>query len=131
MAENVFFIGVDVGSGSVRAALVDEKGHVVNVATKKIQTWNSKVDFYEQSSNNIWACCISVIKVCKPLIKHLYDKNWQYNFINFKNIITIRFYKRLCRYLRRRFQHVVITLNFKKNCRRVLIKNKINLKKIV
>lgn len=63
MSENVFFIGVDVGSGSVRAALVDEKGHVVNVAVKELQTWKPKVDFYEQSSNNVWTCCVSVIKV--------------------------------------------------------------------
>lgn len=63
MTEKVYFVGVDVGSGSVRAALVDEKGHVVNVAVKETQTWNPKVDFYEQSSNNIWTCCVSVIKV--------------------------------------------------------------------
>lgn len=63
MSEKVHFIGVDVGSGSVRAALVDEKGHVVNVSVRETKTWTPKINFYEQSSSNIWACCVAVIKV--------------------------------------------------------------------
>ncbi|XP_047021622.1 FGGY carbohydrate kinase domain-containing protein [Helicoverpa zea] len=62
MSKKVYFIGVDVGSGSVRAALVDDKGHVLNSSVKEIQTWKPKVDYYEQSSNNIWECCVFVIK---------------------------------------------------------------------
>ncbi|CAG4912273.1 unnamed protein product [Colias eurytheme] len=58
----VYFIGVDVGSGSVRAALVNENGKVIESAVKSIQTWKPKPGYYEQSSNNIWECCISVIK---------------------------------------------------------------------
>lgn len=63
MSNNIYFVGVDVGSGSVRAALVDNKGHVLSQAVKEIQTWKQKVNFYEQSSNDIWDSCISVIKV--------------------------------------------------------------------
>lgn len=63
MSKEIHFIGVDVGSGSVRAALVDDKGHVLNSCVKEIQTWKPKVDYYEQSSNNIWECCVFVIKV--------------------------------------------------------------------
>lgn len=63
MDTEVFFIGVDVGSGSVRAALVDTKGHVIKTSVKELKTWKPKVDFYEQSSDNIWHCCLEVIKV--------------------------------------------------------------------
>lgn len=59
-----YFIGVDVGSGSVRAALVDQTGHVLATAVRELQTWKPKVDFYEQSSDDVWNCCVFVIKVC-------------------------------------------------------------------
>lgn len=61
--ETIYLIGVDVGSGSVRAALVDSKGHVLKSSVREIQTWKPAVDFYEQSSDNIWDCCVNVIKV--------------------------------------------------------------------
>ncbi|XP_046965108.1 FGGY carbohydrate kinase domain-containing protein [Vanessa cardui] len=57
-----YFIGVDVGSGSVRAALVDKSGHIIKTAVKNLQTWKPKADYYEQSSNNVWECCEYVIK---------------------------------------------------------------------
>lgn len=63
MSEEAYFIGVDVGSGSVRAALVDHKGHVVKSSVREIQTWKPSVDYYEQSSGDIWETCIYVIKV--------------------------------------------------------------------
>lgn len=58
-----YFIGVDVGSGSVRAALVTSNGCVKKVAVKEIQTWKPKVDHFEQSSNDIWMKCLETIKV--------------------------------------------------------------------
>ncbi|XP_045448329.1 FGGY carbohydrate kinase domain-containing protein [Melitaea cinxia] len=58
----IYFIGVDVGSGSVRAALVDEIGHIIKTSVKNLQTWKPKPDFYEQSSNDVWDCCAHVIK---------------------------------------------------------------------
>lgn len=67
MAEEVYFVGVDVGSGSVRAALVDQTGHVLKTSVKELQTWKPRVNFYEQSSNDIWDCCVYVIKVIKVL----------------------------------------------------------------
>ncbi|CAG9783952.1 unnamed protein product [Diatraea saccharalis] len=62
MASKIYFIGVDVGSGSVRAALVDEKGHVLKTSVKALQTWKPKTDYFEQSSNDVWECCLHVIK---------------------------------------------------------------------
>lgn len=61
--EEIYFISVDVGSGSVRAALADQKGHVLETSVKVLQTWKPKVDFYEQSSNDVWDCCVYVIQV--------------------------------------------------------------------
>ncbi|XP_039746729.1 FGGY carbohydrate kinase domain-containing protein [Pararge aegeria] len=57
-----YFIGVDVGSGSARAALVDQNGHVVKASVKELQTWKPKTDYYEQSSDDVWKCCEHVIK---------------------------------------------------------------------
>lgn len=56
-------IGIDVGTGSVRGALVSRNGKIVKVHTLAITTWNPKPDFYQQSSNEIWSACCAIIKV--------------------------------------------------------------------
>jgi ribulose kinase len=38
--EKKFFLGVDVGTSSVRCALVDHHGKVIGHASKTIQIWN-------------------------------------------------------------------------------------------
>jgi len=60
-----YYVGIDVGSASVRAALVDEYGTVVAHADQPIQIWEPQPDHYEQSSADIWAACCSVTKVCE------------------------------------------------------------------
>ncbi|XP_075280504.1 FGGY carbohydrate kinase domain-containing protein isoform X3 [Opisthocomus hoazin] len=57
-----YYVGIDVGSASVRAALVDEYGTVVAHADQPIQIWEPQPDHYEQSSADIWAACCSVTK---------------------------------------------------------------------
>ncbi|XP_014726040.1 PREDICTED: FGGY carbohydrate kinase domain-containing protein isoform X2 [Sturnus vulgaris] len=57
-----YYVGVDVGSASVRAALVDGFGTVVAHAERPIQIWEPQPDHYEQSSADIWAACCSVTK---------------------------------------------------------------------
>ncbi|XP_025837313.1 FGGY carbohydrate kinase domain-containing protein-like [Agrilus planipennis] len=57
-----YFIGVDVGTGSVRAALVAKNGKVAKAAVENLKTWNPQPDFYEQSSDDVWNCCKKVIK---------------------------------------------------------------------
>ncbi len=48
-------IGVDVGTGSVRAGVFDLDGTMLGTASSPILEFNPKPDFYEQSSENIWA----------------------------------------------------------------------------
>ncbi|KAM6077477.1 FGGY carbohydrate kinase domain-containing protein isoform 3-T16 [Theristicus caerulescens] len=57
-----YYVGIDVGSASVRAALVDEFGTVVAHADQPIQIWEPEPDHYEQSSSDIWAACCLVTK---------------------------------------------------------------------
>ena len=47
-------IGVDVGTGSVRAGVFSSEGKLLGVATEEIKTFNPQHNFYEQSSDNIW-----------------------------------------------------------------------------
>ncbi|XP_068629746.1 FGGY carbohydrate kinase domain-containing protein [Battus philenor] len=61
MDNQIFFVGVDVGSGSVRAALVDQNGHVLQTSVKELQIWKPEPSFFEQSSNDIWNSCGYVI----------------------------------------------------------------------
>ncbi|XP_039590649.1 FGGY carbohydrate kinase domain-containing protein [Polypterus senegalus] len=59
-----YYVGIDVGTASVRAALVDQEGIVVAVAEEAIQIWEPQPDHYEQSSTDIWArCCVACQKV--------------------------------------------------------------------
>ena len=56
-----YTVGVDVGTASVRAALVQSDGRIVATETKSIKIWNPQPDFYEQSSDDIWeAVCFTV-----------------------------------------------------------------------
>ncbi|XP_021260963.1 FGGY carbohydrate kinase domain-containing protein isoform X7 [Numida meleagris] len=57
-----YYVGIDVGSASVRAALVDEFGTVAKHAEQPIQIWEPQPDHYEQSSADIWAACCAVTK---------------------------------------------------------------------
>lgn len=59
----IYFIGVDVGTGSARAALVNAHGHVLQIHTKTIKTWNPQPDHYEQSSEDIWEAVCECVRV--------------------------------------------------------------------
>ncbi|MCC6319806.1 MAG: FGGY-family carbohydrate kinase [Phycisphaerales bacterium] len=47
-------IGVDVGTGSVRAAVFDLGGRRLGMGVKPIQIWRPQADFVEQSGDDIW-----------------------------------------------------------------------------
>ena len=51
---NKFLIGVDVGTGSVRAALFTLQGRRESARVIPISVINPAEDFYEQDSNEIW-----------------------------------------------------------------------------
>ncbi|XP_014347996.1 FGGY carbohydrate kinase domain-containing protein isoform X3 [Latimeria chalumnae] len=57
-----YYVGIDVGTASVRAALVDQFGVVVAQAEQVLQIWEPQTDHYEQSSNDIWNACCTVTK---------------------------------------------------------------------
>lgn len=63
MVERKYYIGVDVGTGSARAAIVRDDGYIVSVATESIRIWNPKPNMYEQSSDNIWNAVTVCVKV--------------------------------------------------------------------
>jgi FGGY-family pentulose kinase len=49
------YLGIDVGTGSVRAGLFDCDGRRLGSASEPIQMWRPQEDFVEQSSEDIWA----------------------------------------------------------------------------
>ncbi|GLH03762.1 uncharacterized protein GBIM_09616 [Gryllus bimaculatus] len=57
-----YFVGIDVGTGSVRAALVDKQGKILKTDTEPINTWTPKPNFFEQSSDDIWRACCKTVK---------------------------------------------------------------------
>lgn len=60
-----YFIGVDVGTGSTRAALFTKKGDIVKLSTYPIKTWNPKPEYFNQSSEDIWLACNKAIMVSR------------------------------------------------------------------
>uniref|UniRef100_A0A3Q1GVL3 FGGY carbohydrate kinase domain-containing protein n=1 Tax=Acanthochromis polyacanthus TaxID=80966 RepID=A0A3Q1GVL3_9TELE len=61
MAER-FYVGVDVGTASVRAALVTRDGQLRRTAEEPISIWEPQSDHYVQSSTEIWDKCCKVVK---------------------------------------------------------------------
>ncbi|XP_077978757.1 FGGY carbohydrate kinase domain-containing protein-like [Glandiceps talaboti] len=62
MGDGNLYIGVDVGTGSVRAALVNSDGVILTTSQKDIKIWEPAVDFYEQSSEDIWNTVCHIVK---------------------------------------------------------------------
>ncbi|ROT63789.1 putative FGGY carbohydrate kinase domain-containing protein-like [Penaeus vannamei] len=67
-----YYIGVDVGTSSVRAGLVSRLGSVVKMHTIPITVSNPKPDFYEQDSEEIWT---SVCEAVKFVTSEIADKS--------------------------------------------------------
>uniref|UniRef100_A0A674MZ57 FGGY carbohydrate kinase domain-containing protein n=1 Tax=Takifugu rubripes TaxID=31033 RepID=A0A674MZ57_TAKRU len=58
----VYYVGVDVGTASVRAALVSRSGQLKSIAQEPISIWEPQADHYVQSSTEIWEKCCTVVK---------------------------------------------------------------------
>ena len=65
LSENYYF-GIDVGTGSARAALVKGDGTVVVSSTQETITYRDPNDhrIFEQSTTNIWSSISKAIKAC-------------------------------------------------------------------
>lgn len=61
-----YYVGVDVGTASVRAALVTCDGQVKSMAEEEIHIWEPHQDHYVQSSSDIWTKCCTTVRVNKP-----------------------------------------------------------------
>ena len=57
-----FVVGVDVGTGSVRAGLFDLHGRRRAIASEPIRTWQPKPEWAEQSSDEIWETVGRVVR---------------------------------------------------------------------
>jgi FGGY-family pentulose kinase len=57
MTEPRYYLGIDVGTGSVRAAIFDADGTRAGMGVAPIQIFRPEEDFVEQSSDDIWAAC--------------------------------------------------------------------------
>lgn len=61
MPDQLYYVGIDVGTGSARAGVFDAEGHMLAADNHAIQMWEPTVDFVEQSSEDIWrAVCRAV-----------------------------------------------------------------------
>ncbi len=59
----IYYIAVDVGTSSVRTAVVDRGGKIISFASEEIRIWQPSADMYEQSSDDIWICLFAAVKV--------------------------------------------------------------------
>lgn len=80
-ASEKYFVGIDVGTGSARAALVNAVGQVKQTHVVAIQTWNPKPDHYEQSSDDIWRSVCKCVKVYNIITLQYYNKIYNINEI--------------------------------------------------
>jgi len=60
--EKNHYIGIDVGTGSARACIMNDKGDIVGLASENIGLWQPETGYYEQSTTNIWRCICSSIQ---------------------------------------------------------------------
>lgn len=57
-----FYIGVDVGTGSARACIIDETGDIKALASENIKLWQPETGYYEQSTTDIWQCICECVR---------------------------------------------------------------------
>jgi FGGY-family pentulose kinase len=52
-----YYLGVDVGTGSARAAVFDQSGKMFGMGSQAILIFRPREDFVEHSSDDIWRAC--------------------------------------------------------------------------
>ena len=58
------FLGIDVGTGSVRVGAFDRRGKMRGKGEHPIQIWRPRPDFVEQSSEDIWKATARATRAC-------------------------------------------------------------------
>jgi FGGY-family pentulose kinase len=57
-----YYLGIDVGTGSARAAVFDDTGKMHGMASQAILIFRPREDFVEHSSEDIWRACGSAVR---------------------------------------------------------------------
>ncbi|OTB01693.1 hypothetical protein M426DRAFT_63489 [Hypoxylon sp. CI-4A] len=57
-----YYIGVDVGTGSARALIIDDEGNSIASAAKTIGEWQPQPGMHEQSVSEIWGSICYAVK---------------------------------------------------------------------
>ncbi len=57
-----FYLGIDVGTGSVRAGIFDARGTRHGMGVAAIEMFRPEVDFVEQSSDDIWSAATKAVR---------------------------------------------------------------------
>ncbi|XP_063701204.1 FGGY carbohydrate kinase domain-containing protein [Culicoides brevitarsis] len=70
MSDLSYFLGIDVGTGSTRAALVAQNGQILAVSVEEIKTFTSSEGHLEQSSSNIFE---GIVKNVREVLKKCPD----------------------------------------------------------
>lgn len=72
----IYYIGVDVGTGSARACIIDSMGNILSLAEKPIQREELKPNYITQSSQEIWQaichCVKSVVRDSEVAIEKIH-----------------------------------------------------------
>lgn len=55
-------LGIDVGTGSARAGIFDERGRLAGSASFPIRMWRPAPDHVEQSADDIWRACARAVR---------------------------------------------------------------------
>ncbi|KXJ96986.1 Nup93/Nic96-domain-containing protein [Microdochium bolleyi] len=62
LENNDHFIGIDVGTGSARACLIDLAGDIKALHSEAIKLWQPQTGYYEQSTTDIWYCICQCVQ---------------------------------------------------------------------
>lgn len=64
MSSESYYLGIDVGTGSARAALLSQSGEIISSSTHNTQLWRSPTDsaIFEQSTDDTWKQISSCVK---------------------------------------------------------------------
>lgn len=64
MSDESYYIGVDVGTGSVRAGLLKHDGQLISSSSRETETWRDTHDhrIFEQSTTDIWSGICTVVR---------------------------------------------------------------------